>query len=74
MNGYFCRSAKSHLEVGMEELNAWSVLSLITSGNLDSLKGLVAQYGSKAILMDNDPDELTTLHHASRAGQLAIVT
>ncbi len=50
-----------------------AILQAARSGDLDALRQLTAAEGVDAVRMDDDPDELTTLHVAAGAGHLAIV-
>jgi len=42
-------------------------------GDLDSLRAIAAEHGRGAVVAEEDPDELTTLHVAAGAGHEAIV-
>ena len=50
-----------------------AILQAARSGDLDALRQLTAAEGADVVRMDDDPDELTTLHVAAGAGQLAVV-
>ena len=44
-----------------------------TSGDVATLVSVLSTEGAVAVRMDEDPEELTTLHHAAAAGQLEVV-
>jgi len=50
-----------------------SVLGAAATGNVDALRQLVSEAGASAVRLDDDPLELTTLHWAAAAGQMAAV-
>lgn len=49
------------------------ILQAATSGDVTTLIRVLSTEGAVALRMDEDPDELTTLHHAAAAGQLEVV-
>src|SRR5262245_24731567 len=51
-----------------------AILRAATSGDINALQQFVAEEGAAAVRLDDDPQELTTLHLAAAAGQMAAVT
>jgi uncharacterized protein len=50
-----------------------AVQRAVTAGDVDTLRRRVAAEGPAAVRLDGDPQELTALHLAAAAGQLAAV-
>ena len=57
----------------MAETPKDAILRAATSGEVATLTRLVADHGAAAVRLDGDPEELTALHLAAAAGQLAAV-
>ncbi len=57
----------------MAEVPREAILHAATTGDVVTLTRLVADHGAAAVRLDGDPEELTALHLAAAAGQLAAV-